>query len=160
MISSLLRTGVGLLFMAATAVRAEVVLAVPGPGTLRVAEAGGQTTVRLAGLTVPYRDVNSAQSARRALAALVLGKDVRLHRIGRSYQGEVLARVSLNGRDIGAALVAQGYARVSTGAAPGLLRLQREARRDARGLWAATGGTASRSRSGSRSYGLIKVIIN
>lgn len=159
MVNSLMRIVLGLLLLGAAAeLRAEVVLAVPDAGMLRVATRGGQATVCLAGLMSPPAGSIGSEAARRRLASLVLGRDVRLQRIGRSRGGEELARVSLHGTDVGAALVAEGYARVAAGSNPRLVRLEQIARAHKRGLWATAADR--QAAHGTRSYGLIKVIIN
>lgn len=145
MANSLVRIGCAALLLAWTAgSRAERVLDVPAAGVLRVAEQGGQATVRLAELSVPPVGSAAPERARQALAGLVLGQEVRVQPLGRDAGGEVLAHVYVDGSDLGAALVERGYARVDPGAAPALQRLQREARRQRRGLWAYSASNTSR----------------
>jgi len=73
--------------------------------------------VRLAGIDAPELrgmcryERRLAERARAALEAAVDGQDVVLVGEGRDRYGRLLARVYVAGRDVGAALVAEGLAR-------------------------------------------------
>lgn len=56
-------------------------------------------------------DTALGERSRAALAALVARGTVRLTPVGRDHYGRLLARVSVNGRDAGAFLIARGLAR-------------------------------------------------
>lgn len=72
--------------------------------------------VRIANIDTPEihgqcdRERDLARQARERLAALMDGT-IALHRQGRDRYGRVLARVTAQGRDVGAVLIAEGLAR-------------------------------------------------
>jgi endonuclease YncB( thermonuclease family) len=128
----------------------------PAAGTARVRSAlDGRTLrladgreVRLAGLEVPGGN-GEAQAARRALAALVEGREVALHRLGpeTDRHGRLLAEIRVAAAPSGGpqsvqqALVAAGHARVAgrvgdIACARQWLAAERAARAAGLGLWA------------------------
>lgn len=108
---------------------------------VRPASGGAPVAVRLQGIDAPEGCQPFGQQARRALASRVLHKAVRVDVRGRDGYQRTLARVSLQGEDIGAWLVFTGNAwsyRYRADAGP-YAQLQAQARQARRGLWAAAG---------------------
>lgn len=79
----------------------------------------GETRIRLKGIDAPElaqrcarsgRSYACGETARRALADLVAGEPVRCRAAGRDRYQRVLARCTVNGRDIGARMVEDGWA--------------------------------------------------
>jgi endonuclease YncB( thermonuclease family) len=108
--------------------------------TIWVRPAGGGEAlhVRLQGLDAPEICQAAGKQARDALAARLLHHDVELDVRAQDSYARTLARVSLQGRDVGAWLVAQGWA-WSSGfrhrAGP-YAQEEHAARAAGRGLWA------------------------
>lgn len=107
--------------------------------------------VRLVGIQAPklalgrpnFREWPLADEAKRALEEMTLGRQVRLLTDGRAMDrhGRVLAHAIVGDTWVQGALIADGMARVygfsdNRTALPALLALEREARADARGIWA------------------------
>ena len=80
--------------------------------------------IRIANIDTPelrgqcQAETNLAYAARDRLAVL-LGDGFTIHREGRDRYGRTLARLTVNGRDVGSMLVAEGYARRWDGARRG-----------------------------------------
>lgn len=99
---------------------------------------GGQLEVALAdsytvGLDQPYGD-----AARAALANIIANRKVKIVVLSRSSSRQVVARVWLNGTNVSAPLVKEGYAWVSRKYADdkNLYWMELDARTHNRGLWA------------------------
>jgi endonuclease YncB( thermonuclease family) len=94
--------------------------------------------VRLAGIDAPEYDQPYGKTARRALAAIVSGRTVRVNARSRDDYGRIVGTVSLSGQDIEAALVERGaawvYQRYNRN--PRLIDLEAQAKAARRGLWA------------------------
>ena len=87
---------------------AEVVCAVHDGDTLRLCN---NQRIRIWGVDSPELSQPYGTNARDFLSALVMGQDVRLHCVGRSYNRQVCSiTFGPLGSDIGQALVAAGYA--------------------------------------------------
>jgi len=128
--------------------RARVVEVVDGD-TLHVRPAGagaaaGQrrpAPVRLYGVDAPEKAQPWGREAKQALSALVLAKDVELVRVTTDHFGRQVAMVTVDGRDVSAALVEGGHAwafRRYLGRRPGderFCRLEYAAREARVGLW-------------------------
>ena len=102
-----------------------------------LAEEDRLVKLRLLDVDAPERCQPWGEEATQALRAHVLGRPVRVEPVGRDVYRRVLARVQLEGEDLGAWLVMQGHAwSVGPGGyAGGAYRQQeREARAAARGL--------------------------
>lgn len=105
--------------------------------TLRIA---GQrpVKVRLAGIDAPEYDQPYGKTARRALAAIVSGRTVRVNARSRDDYGRIIGTVTLSGQDIEATLVERGaawvYRRYNRN--PRLMDLEAQAKAARRGLWA------------------------
>ena len=100
--------------------------------TVRIFYRGGQIRVRLTAIETPQ-----PREAKQALTRLVAGKTVRVKEI-RWHNGYLLGHVSVDGQDIGAQLVKEGYAQLAGAAIaePELARLQNNSRDPGLGAWA------------------------
>ncbi|MCS4116002.1 endonuclease YncB(thermonuclease family) [Salinibacter ruber] len=99
---------------------------------------GEQVTIRLHGVDAPESAQSYGQAATRAARRYVGSKNVRVavEEIGR--YGRAVARVEVQGGDLGAMLIRDGLAWHYREYAPnetGYRRLQRQARNAKRGLW-------------------------
>lgn len=74
--------------------------------TLRCADG---TRVRLWGVNSPERHEPAGPAATRAVARIIGGRTIRCERKGKSYE-RIVARCTVNGRDIAAEMVRQGHA--------------------------------------------------
>ncbi|BDC50651.1 hypothetical protein F183_A29670 [Bryobacterales bacterium F-183] len=110
--------------------------------TLRAVVDGQELRVRLWGIDAPERGREGASDATEALARLApVGSSVQLERVDVDRYGRTVARVIVNGEDVGERLVCAGYARwyrrYARGAA-NLAACEATARADARGVWSET----------------------
>ncbi|MGE0221988.1 MAG: thermonuclease family protein [Acetobacteraceae bacterium] len=120
------------------------VVAVVDGGTLRVQD----RVVRLDGVDAPARGQSCREAedssfdcgaaAASALAALIRDGRMECDWNGRDPVGRPLAICSVRGVNVNRALIAQGWARASTGSGP-LATAEAEARAARRGLWAGSG---------------------
>ena len=96
-----------------------------------------QHRIRLQGIDAPEVKQPFGTKARERLTALVKGKTVPVMVEGNDRFGRVLARIKVEGRDLGERLVSEGmawhYARFDK--SPALAAAQRDARAARRGLW-------------------------
>lgn len=100
--------------------------------------AGGEVTIRLHGVDAPETSQPYGSAATRAARRYVSGENVRVEveEIGR--YGRAVARINVQGGDLGAMLIRDGYGWYYEQYAPGATeyaRLQRQARNANRGLW-------------------------
>lgn len=97
-----------------------------------------QHKIRLEGIDAPELGQPFGRVSRDRLSALVKGKTLTIHQHGKDRYGRVLARVELDGDDLGRRLVSEGlawhYTRYSQDATLGAA--ERDARSAKRGLWA------------------------
>jgi endonuclease YncB( thermonuclease family) len=77
---------------------------------VRPAEGGRPVKVRLKGVDAPEICQAGGRDARRALERRVLRRTVRLETVARDNWGRRIARVSLDGQDVGERLVLDGHA--------------------------------------------------
>lgn len=121
---------------------------------IRPAGAGAALQLRLQGIDAPEICQDFGMQARDALAARILRREVRVAIRARDVYQRAVGRVSLEGKDLGAWLVAGGYA-WSPGyqrRAGAYAREEMAARNARRGLWAAAAPVhprAFRKRRGS-----------
>lgn len=105
---------------------------------VRPVEGGTSLQVRLQGIDAPEICQAAGTQSRDALAARLLHRNVTLDVRAQDSYTRTLARVSVEGRDIGAWLVTQGWAWSSSfrrRAGP-YAQEERTARAERRGLWA------------------------
>ncbi|WP_431270702.1 thermonuclease family protein [Dankookia sp. P2] len=96
----------------------------PARGQARCRDAAGGTT-------------DCGAAAAEALARLVAGRDLACQISGADRRGRALGTCEAGGIELGAALVAAGWALASGSAAPGLAAAEAAARQGGRGLWSA-----------------------
>lgn len=95
--------------------------------------------VRVDGIDAPERCQNGGEAAREALIALALRKTVHVYGDTSDVYGRLVARLQVEGTDLGAEMVRAGMAwawRYQSGRGP-YAGLQREARQARRGLFGA-----------------------
>jgi micrococcal nuclease len=106
--------------------------------TLAVRVGRSLYTIRLEGIDAPEGGQPFSQQARRRLRVLAFGQQAQVLVSDRDRYGRSVARVVVGGVDLGEEMVRSGlawhYVRYSSDAR--LAALEREARRDRRGLWA------------------------
>ena len=108
-------------------------------GDSLVVESGGrEVDVRLANVDAPELDQPRGVEARNALQSLVAGRDIELELVSGDAYRRIVARVLVGDLDVNAALVRQGFAwvRRAYSPAPGLIRMEEQAKAARRGLWA------------------------
>ncbi|WP_051328818.1 thermonuclease family protein [Geminicoccus roseus] len=107
--------------------------------TVRVLRDGQIITVRLAGIDAPERDQPGGHAARVALRVMVEGREVDVRPTERDRYGRLVARLEVQGRDVGQQLVQAGHAwqftRYDRSAA--LREAENYARSRGLGLWSA-----------------------
>jgi endonuclease YncB( thermonuclease family) len=115
------------------------VVSVTDGDTVRVLDAANvQHKVRLDGIDAPERGQPFGTVARDRLAALVMGKAVKVHDDGRDKWGRTLGRIEAEGQDVNHRMVADGMAwhYVAFNNDARLAAAERAARAAGRGLWA------------------------
>jgi len=97
-----------------------------------------QVKIRLSDIDTPEKRQPFGSRSQQALASKVFGKDVTIAVREKDRYGRTVGRVLLDGRDINAELVAEGYAWVYRQYSKDqrLFQLEDEARAMKRGLWA------------------------
>ncbi len=97
-----------------------------------------QHRIRLAEIDTPEKHQPYGKRAKQALAAKVFRKRVTVRTEKKDRYGRWIGHVFLGDRDINAEMVAEGHAWVYRRYSknPALLRLERKAREEKRGLWA------------------------
>jgi len=135
---------VALPLAAAAAVLHGRVVAVADGDTITVLTAARRRErVRLAGIDAPESKQAFGAAAKRGLAALVFGAEVRVEYAKRDRYGRIVGRVLRDGRDAGLAQIEAGlawhYARYAAEQAPAAraayAQAERAARAERRGLW-------------------------
>jgi endonuclease YncB( thermonuclease family) len=100
--------------------------------------AGGEVTIRLHGVDTPESAQPYGQEATQKAQQYIGGKSVRVSVEGIGRYGRAVARIEVQGGDLGAMLIRDGLAWWYRQYAPGASeyeRLQRQARNAGRGLW-------------------------
>lgn len=111
--------------------------------------------VRLVGLDAPERCQAGGSEATAALKARLLRREVALESVGRDDYGRTLARLRVDGDDIGAWLVREGHAWSAGRGRDGgpYQREERSARRHRRGVFAADPSALENPRDFRRRHG-------
>lgn len=138
----------GLLILAASAAQADLwlegrVVGVADGDTLTLLESAGRAgrpvmhRVRLAGIDAPERGQAFGRQAKRSLAELVYGKQVRVEIRDRDQYGRLVGRVFVGALDVNREQLRRGLAWVYRhyNADPDDLAAEAEARQARRGLW-------------------------
>ena len=127
--------------MASPAAESETwrVVSVHDGDTVRCLDEGNREhKIRLAGIDAPETGQPFGTVSRDHLRQLVLRREVVVHEQGKDKYGRTLARLEVDGQDVGEKMVAAGlawhYVRFSDDEQ--LARAEREARAAGRGLWA------------------------
>ena len=100
--------------------------------------AGGKVTIRLHGVDAPETSQPGGRAATRAARRYVSGKNVRVEVEDIGRYGRAVARINVQGGDLGAMLIRDGHGWYYEQYAPGETeygRLERQARNANRGLW-------------------------
>jgi endonuclease YncB( thermonuclease family) len=122
---------------AAADLRGRVIGITDGDTLTLLTERRQQVRIRLAEIDTPERGQPYATRARQSLAELAFGKTVRVAVRDTDRYGRTAGRVYAGSLDVNAAMVRRGaawvYRRYSDD--PALLRLERTARAERRGLW-------------------------
>jgi micrococcal nuclease len=114
------------------------VVAVPAGDRLRVASAGAVVTVRLAGVACPEKGQPYAEEARRFTSKLALRTVVTVRVTDRDRAGHSAGEVTLmDGKSLNREVLRAGYGwwHQYTSKDGALREIEREARRQRRGLW-------------------------
>lgn len=98
-------------------------------------ESGRQQKLVLAGIDAPEPGQPYGRESRESLAELVFGKRIAVVVIGRDTAGLEICQVSVDGRDVSAALVAAGAAWADPTTGTHLTSEQQQAQQGRRGLW-------------------------
>ncbi|TDH63810.1 thermonuclease family protein [Dankookia rubra] len=137
---------------------------VAAAGEIRVLDGAtlrlGDQVLQLQAVQVPARGQASCRDAAgrtmdcgaasaEALAGLVAGRDLACRIGGVDRHGRVLGTCEAGGVELGAALVAAGWALAADSATPGLATSEAIARQGGRGLWSAARPAAAAWRRGS-----------
>jgi micrococcal nuclease len=105
--------------------------------SITVVEQGREQRIRLWGIDAPERGQPWSRVSRDSLARRALHREASIEDRGPDGWGRMLARVRVDGVDLGEAQVADGMAWVFRRytADPALVALEDNARRERRGLW-------------------------
>ena len=99
-------------------------------------ESGRQQKLTLAGIDAPEPGQPYGRESRESLAELVFGKQIAVLAISRDTAGLAICQVSVDGRDVSAALVAAGAAWADPATGTSLTPEQQQAQQGRKGLWA------------------------
>jgi endonuclease YncB( thermonuclease family) len=114
------------------------VIGVVDADTLEVLDEAKVThRVRLHGIDSPERGQPFAKKARAAMSSLVAGQNVTVESLGDDRYGRLIARIVVDGRDVGQAMIAGGWAwhYVKYDDSEVYAAAERQARESRAGLW-------------------------
>lgn len=114
------------------------VIAVLDGDTILIKRASGLKKIRMAGIDAPEKAQLFGETAKRSLAEMVLGKQVKITSEAVDQYGRMVARISVDGLDVNAEQIRRGMAWENSRFHNNreLLALQEEAKQAPRGLWA------------------------
>ncbi len=114
------------------------VVSVADGDTITVLVGRDQVKVRLIEIDAPEKAQAFGNKAKQALSTMVFDKVVKVDERGKDRYQRTLGRVVVNGLDVNAEMVRQGYAWVyrKYSKNPALLQLEAEAKESKAGLWA------------------------
>lgn len=105
--------------------------------TISVMKAGRAVKIRLEGIDCPELGQDFGTRAKQFTSALVFGKDVEVREYNLDVYGRIVARISVEGKDLSLELVKAGlawhYKKYSSD--PVLAEVEAEARKAKKGLW-------------------------
>jgi endonuclease YncB( thermonuclease family) len=111
-------------------------------GDTIVIGSGGQVrVVQLAGIDAPELTQEYGTDARDFIKEMARGKRVTVEVLETKSKTSLVARVSVDGKDLAAALVESGLAWSESSSSTDLKTAQEKARSDKQGLWASTNPT-------------------
>ena len=96
----------------------------------------GKLRIRIFGIDAPELGQPYGRESRESLAELVFGKQIAVLAISRDTAGPAICQVSVDGRDVSAALVAAGAAWADPATGTSLTPEQQQAQQGRKGLWA------------------------
>lgn len=103
---------------------------------LDVGQGSRVVRIRLAGIDAPEPGQRYGADARQALQALARNRTARVEELGMDLRGYTVARVTVNGLDLGLAQIQAGLAwQVEHGATPAYPQAEVQARQARKGLW-------------------------
>lgn len=97
--------------------------------------AAEDTRIRIHGMDAPETGQPQGNAATRHMRALVSGRLITVYPLETDVYGRLVARVTVRGIDLGAQMVADGYAVVPRESRRLYGHLERQARRAKKGLW-------------------------
>ena len=97
--------------------------------------AGQQQKVRVADIDAPELSQSYGRESRNILADFVFGKSLSVIEIGRNSNGLVMCRISVDGKDVGRAMVVAGAAWVDPRSTSPYMNDQQDAQKSSKGLW-------------------------
>jgi len=109
--------------------------------TLVIGNAGHVRVVQLAGIDAPEASQEYGKAASDFVKQMVKGKRVTVEVVETKSKTNLVARVSIDGKDLASALVESGLAWSESGAAAELKTAQEKAKSGKQGLWASTNPT-------------------
>jgi endonuclease YncB( thermonuclease family) len=109
--------------------------------TLVIGNAGRVKVVQLAAIDAPELTQEYGDAARDFVKKMTKGKKVTVEILETKSRQSLVARVTVDGKDLAAALVEAGLAWSSEGSTADLKSAQQKAKSDGQGLWASTNPT-------------------
>jgi len=106
--------------------------------TLVVGRAGRARVVQLAGIDAPELMQEFGPEARQFVRDFTAGKQVKVEVLETKSRESVVGRVTVDGRDLAAALIERGLAWASESSSPDLRSAEAKAKSDGSGLWASS----------------------
>jgi endonuclease YncB( thermonuclease family) len=110
--------------------------------TLVIGNAGRVRVVQLAGIDAPELTQDFGDDARDFVKTMTKGKRVTVEIVESKSSTSQVARVSVDGKDLGAAMIEAGLAWSESGASSDLKTAQEKAKSGKQGLWASANPTA------------------
>jgi len=96
---------------------------------------GKQQTVRVSDIDAPEMSQSYGRESRNTLADFVFGKSLAISETKRNSNGIVTCRISVDGKDVGRAMVVAGAAWVDPQSTSPYLNDQQDAQTSGTGLW-------------------------
>jgi endonuclease YncB( thermonuclease family) len=109
--------------------------------TLVIGNGGRVRVVQLAGIDAPELTQDFGDDARDYIKEMTRGKKVTVEVIESKSKTNLVAKVSVDGKDLAATLVEKGLAWSENGSSADLKTAQEKAKSDKQGLWASTNPT-------------------
>ena len=110
--------------------------------TLVIGNGGRVRVVQIAGIDAPELNQEYGKDARDFIKEMTKGKKVTVEILEQKTPQSLVARISVDGKDLAATLVESGLAWTEQGSAADLQTAQEKAKSGKQGLWAGTNPTA------------------